>query len=881
MALAPVGQTDRATATRKTGACCFLAAGLVTLAGVISGVHPSLAQDPDACPPPAGLPPVADPPVTAQQVEDGTGSLMEFALAARERSREHARQSTTVEQGVYIACLVRQEDGPWRSGSTYIVSLTLDGRVFIHAKDMALSGRLLNPLVYSEILVALGVSPADLANLASPDPATRERAFGAVLATLSQEPDAPFDATLAVPGVRPGIPGASGYASVYMSPELRSPIVLLAGFDVNASHLADEALDYGDPTITARDVVDRETLKAFVTQAGNYFLEIQRTGDPAAASRTRTALRDPNGPWRHGAVYLYVLDTVSNIITFHGAFPDRFEYRPLVPTVRDAVTGEFILPQVIAAAKSSPEGGFVEYYFDDPSDDTDGADIPKVGYAREFAGQVRRPDGSVIPVNIIVGSGFYGSSPEVAAVRRNSAVEAVLPQVMRAMTASTVDAVSDRIRRAASRAPSATATEFRVGGTSKLPDVLRTHGRLLAESAFDPGRLLAGSSFTLPLNVAEAGRGGLPGDLTLWGRGDYRNISGGDPQTLDYDGSVASANLGVDAKLSPSLLAGMAVAWAQSAVDYTDSNALTGELKTTLTSFNPYLGWQAAGGVNVWAVAGAGSGEIEVDDGSASKQASDLTQQMLAAGVRGPLLTSDRLLAGGTTNLRIKGETAFTRAEVDGAGALAAATFSVSRHRLMLEGSHNQALASGSTLTPSIEVGVRSDGGDGETGTSIEAGGGLRYADPATGLTLEARARTLLAHSGDYEEWGVSGLVRIDPGTAGRGLALSVRPAWGETAAGAQQLWEAGVARGGSAAQPTGGRLHAEVGYGLGAARGLGTVMPYAGVGLADEGVRSWRMGAQWQVATDTTVSLEGAWRNDAFDDGPEHRLMVRGALRW
>ena len=116
MALAPVGQTDRATATRKTGAFCFLAAGLVTLAGVISGVHPSLAQDPDACPPPAGLPPVADPPVTAQQVEDGIGSLMEFALAARERSREHAQQSTTVEQGVYIACLVRQEGGPWRSG---------------------------------------------------------------------------------------------------------------------------------------------------------------------------------------------------------------------------------------------------------------------------------------------------------------------------------------------------------------------------------------------------------------------------------------------------------------------------------------------------------------------------------------------------------------------------------------------------------------------------------------------------------------------------------------------------------------------------------------------------------------------------------------------
>ena len=71
------------------------------------------------------------------------------------------------------------------------------------------------------------------------------------------------------------IPGASGHAAVYNSPELGTPIVLLAGFDITESHLvsiAAETIDYGDPTITARDVVDRETLQAFVTQAGNYFI---------------------------------------------------------------------------------------------------------------------------------------------------------------------------------------------------------------------------------------------------------------------------------------------------------------------------------------------------------------------------------------------------------------------------------------------------------------------------------------------------------------------------------------------------------------------------------------------------------------------------------
>ncbi len=852
--------------------------GLLVLAGVFSDAHRASAQAQEACLLPAGGTPVAPPRVTAQQVADGTGSLKDFALDARERSREHARQATTVEQGLYIACLIRQEGGPWRSGSTYLVSLTPDGRVFIHAKDMALSGRLLNPLIYAEILTALGVSPTDLVNLASPDPATRGSAFAAVIATLSQEPDAPFDATAPIAGVRPGIPGASGYAGVYVSPEFRAPIVLLAGFDLNASHLAREEIDYGDPAITARDVVDRETLKAFVTQAGNYFLEIQRTGDAAAASRARTALRDPNGPWRHASVYLYVLDLSSNIIAFHAAFPDRFEYRPLRPTVRDVVTGHLILPQVIDAAKSGPEGGFVQYYFDDPADDTDSADIPKVGYAREFAGQIQRPDGSTIPVDFIVGSGFYPSSPSVAAARRNTVVKSVLPQVMRAMTASTVDAVSSRIRQATSGTPPAQG--FSLGGASTFPDALLAHGRALANDSFDPSRLLEGSSFTLPLNAAAKGRGGLVGNLTFWGSGDYRNLAGGNAQTVDYDGNVVSANLGVDTRLGENLLAGVSAGWARGTVDNTDANAVTGELATNVTSVNPYVGVRMQGGMNLWATAGYGWGEVEIDDASAGTEASDLTQRMVAAGVRGPLVSSDELLKGGATSLSLKGETAFTWADVDGSGSLESVTLKASRQRLMLEGSHVRKLDSGATFTPSIEVGMRYDGGDGETGGSIETGGGLRYADSASGLTIEGRARTVLAHGGDYEEWGVSGLLRLDPGAAGLGLSLSVQPAWGRTASGVQRMWETGVLSG-LAANDQGARVNAQVGYGFGTAwGGRGVLTPYTGVSLSGEGSRRFSLGGQYRMGSSVTLSLEGVHNTPAYGE-TRHGVMLRGALNW
>ena len=402
------------TRTSFTSTSMTRVVGMLVLAGVFFGAQSALAQEP--CPIPPGVTPPADPSVTAQQVETGTASLKDFALAVRERAR--AEELTSVEGGAYFGCLMREDDSAYRSGSTYLVTLTPDGRVYVHSKSMALSGRLLNPFIYGEILSALGVPTTVLINLASPDPGTAAQALASVFGTLSQEPDGGFDATSPVPGLRPGIPGASGYAAVYLSAHTRVPNVLLAGFEVNESHLVDEVVDYGDPAVTAGHVVGRRTLKAFVTEAVNYITELLRSHDDGrggavvAASQFRIALRDPNGPWRHGNVYLYILHRTSNIILFHGAFPDRFEIRPLIPTLRDAVTGGFVLPQVIEAAISSPEGGFVEYYFDDPTDDSDRADIPKVGYAREYSGSLLRPDGTRAPYTLIIGSGFYPTSPE-------------------------------------------------------------------------------------------------------------------------------------------------------------------------------------------------------------------------------------------------------------------------------------------------------------------------------------------------------------------------------------------------------------------------------------------------------------------------------------
>ena len=51
----------------------------------------------------------------------------------------------------------------------------------------------------------------------------------------------------------------------------------------------------------------------------------------------------------------------------------------------------------------------------------------------------------------------------------------------------------------------------------------------------------------------------------------------------------------------------------------------------------------------------------------------------------------------------------------------------MSRVRVALEGSRELRFAGGRSVTPSVEVGVRQDGGDAETGTGLETGFGVVF----------------------------------------------------------------------------------------------------------------------------------------------------------
>ncbi|MYA97631.1 MAG: hypothetical protein F4X91_14630, partial [Nitrospinae bacterium] len=819
----------------------------------------------DVCPRPAGLPnnPRATPGVTAAQAAAGGDNLRTFALAGR----DYFNSITTPQELAYAGCLVRNE-GPWKSGSTYISALTLDGRVLLNGQDMSTGGRPLQDAVYGGILGALGI---DLR-----DPSTIPAQLGQVFANR------------AFPNADGGALPGGGYAVGYGT---TIPYILLAGVDLQEAHFKEDTVDPGDPDVSADEVVDRATLKRFVNGAIDYLLELYRTNPAGAIGIARSILRNP--PWRSGPTYLFVMEE-SGYTLLHAGFPDRYEFQTPTQILRDEVTGELILPQIIEAAKAGgDEGGFVRYHFDDPSDHSDSADVPKVTYARQLTFDV--PGGP--PVSYIIGAGIYRDEG-VVSEESVAATRGWLARFGRAVGSQAVEMISSRLN-----APAPSGAKMTLGGqTVKLDadperylskeDVgsaslahhgidplslsrARTANRLTngeedstgAYREMTMGQLLSGASFHLASAKEAAEAAGS--QWSIWGRGAQSSFEGGGDAAIE--GDVTTAMLGVDYEKGK-LLAGVALSRASG--DGGFDNGGRSELEATLTSVHPYLRYEASERLSLWGVLGMGQGEMTLEDGD-QKYDTDIEMRMGAFGLRGELTKL------GGFDLALKSDVLLTQMDSDAKDGLESISAESSRLRVMLEASREVAMEGGGTFRPSVEAGLRHDGGDVDEGMGVEVGGRLRFTNSSMGLTMELNARGLITHEeSDVSDWGVGGMIRVAPGKAGRGLALTVEPSVGETAGGTARLW--GIKDASRLAkeeiEDLDPRVRAEVGYGLDAWGGLLT--PYAGLSVSESGNGAYRVGGRFRMGERLSMSLEGDVR-DRVNADPVHGVALRGSLRW
>ena len=421
------------------------------------------------------------------------------------------------------------------------------------------------------------------------------------------------------------------------------------------------------------------------------------------------------------------------------------------------------------------------------------------------------------------------------------------------------------------------ATRLDAGGTGTDPWAAQpeadsrlraSHARGL--STFRLRDVFLGSSFRLTLGTTDDA--GTRPSLTAWGRVAGTQFDGHDGE-LTLDGNVLTGTLGVDGEWDR-WLAGVTVSHSRGDGAYTVPTATTnGALDNALTSIHPYLRYAVTERLAVWGMLGYGWGDLSLQPGTAEPLETDTTLLMGAFGGRGILLAASE---SGGFQLATRTDAMLTRTTSDavttGAGKLESAEADAHRLRLVLEGSRGVTWPEGRTLTPTLEIGLRHDWGDAETGFGLELGGRVQYADPRLGLTIEGAVRGLLAHEdSDYQEWGASGSLRIAPGQDGQGLSLTLAPTWGAASSGIDGLWSkqttAGLAPQGARPSPT-AQLNAEIGYGIPAPFGTGLLTPYAGTVLSDGAARTYRLGTRWTAVSGLDFSLEGQ-RQDPAGDQP------------
>ena len=463
---------------------------------------------------------------------------------------------------------------------------------------------------------------------------------------------------------------------------------------------------------------------------------------------------------------------------------------------------------------------------------------------------------------------------------------AVMPELARAMTSSALDAVAGRIEDATSATGgSKAAARPAVRGFYGIPseetyDVPAGLSReALGDMSFSVS--LAGGMDDFPAEVEDVPPG-EPGRIAVWAVGDYGRLSG-KQSMIGYKGGVFAGHLGTDVRLGPDFIIGVAASWFEGSFDYADGRsgtAIDGELRSRMTGFYPYMSWSLTEAFSMWAAAGWGFGEIKIEDKNVSGiQKGESIMRTGAAGGKLRLISRAGAFSGGLTTVDLKGEAWLTRLNVEGNDdRIEGVTTDVNRLRLALRGAHELSLRSGSSVTPSLEFGVRRDGGDGETGFGAELGGRLAYFSPALGLTIEMSGRGLLAHEGDNEDWAMGGGIRYDRGADRRGLSFSMLPSYGETAGRVEELWERGSAdaRGGDSSFG----LETEVGYGFAAFGGGGLLIPYGGVAPYHGDGRSYRLGSRLEMGSRLDLRLEGErLERDAGRSG--HELILSGRMSW
>ena len=387
------------------------------------------------------------------------------------------------------------------------------------------------------------------------------------------------------------------------------------------------------------------------------------------------------------------------------------------------------------------------------------------------------------------GVGFANTAGTGTITNSDPMPRAWLTRFGRTVSQQVVDVLQGRF----STRPSAPGLALTVAGeeltdAGPLAENQQVLSKLLGFEKVGAPQLVEGSSFSFSpqATATAAGGAGGPGRFSLWGQGALASFRG-EEDSVSLEGDVSTALVAAEWR-TERWQAGAVLSHSWGSGSYqgeVGNNSGDGEISATLTGLFPYGRYGLTPRLDIWAVAGTGWGELSLQplqpDGEGREYQPATRLGMAAVGMDGLLM--DGGAEGLSLNATADVLTLTTTSEA--VKELASSEGAVSRLRLGLEAVRPFPLSGGASLLPSLEIGLRQDSGDGETGFGLELGAGLSWSDAARGISGALQGRTLLTHTDEeFREEGVSFSLGWDPSSGNRGVSLSVSQAWGAVASG-------------------------------------------------------------------------------------------------
>ena len=385
-------------------------------------------------------------------------------------------------------------------------------------------------------------------------------------------------------------------------------------------------------------------------------------------------------------------------------------------------------------------------------------------------------------------------------------------------------------------------------GTMPLEENEGALRKLLGFETVSGEQLVADSSFSFSPQAVAAGDGGAGGggQWSVWGQGALSSFSGQE-DGLSLNGDVTTALVGADWRAGRwQVGAALSRSWGNGSYEGEGDNGDDGRISATLTGLFPYGRYALSPRLGMWATGGYGWGSLTLkpQGDSGEELDTDTNLVMGAVGLEGVLLDggADGITLTTTTDLL---SLKTVSAEVKG---LKSSATSISRLRLGLEATRPFPMDNGAALLPSLEVGLRQDSGDAETGYGVEVGAGVVWKDAQRGIRGEVKGRTLLTHTEEeFRQQGLALSFAWDPSPSNRGPSLSMDHTMGAVASGGMDaLLSPTVIQGLDAPDGSGQHFEAEVAYGFPTANDRLTMTPEVALALSPT---SRTYGLLWSLA--------------------------------